>query len=402
MTVMRRLVLSNVLCGGLVLGTGVWCGAVAASEAKPAAPAASARPSVEVRTVVRRPVASSGRIVGTLQAPQTVTFQPQVQGYLEKVCFDEGTVVKKGDLLFEIDARAYKAALAKARADVQSAEASVLRYQKDVDRYAPLVKSNAVSQQDLDHAQASLLEAQASLAAAEAAVASAQLNLDWCQIRAPFSGLMGKRLVDVGNLVSPTLTPKLATLYQMDPIRADFSISELQYLQNLDDFAAGQTGMDTDKARQTLGEAKISLLFADKRVYPLEGKFSYLDPAVDAATGTVACRAEFPNPSLLLRPGQFVQVQITGKKTLDVIAVPQRAVFELQNLKQVYVVGADGKAQLRNVVLGDAVGAGETAVAEGLKDGDRVVVEGWMKLRPGMAVEATEWAGPASASPAAK
>lgn len=394
MATTKRAGVSNFLCGGLVLMAGGWGGLAVAGEGKPATPAASApapKPIVEVQAVASRQVRVTSKFVGTLQCPKVVTLQPQVQGYLEKANFEEGSLAKEGDTLFEVDSRSYKASLAKALADVQSASASVLRNQQDVDRYVPLVKTNAVSQQDLDHARASLLSAQASLAAARAAVESCQLNLDWCRIQAPFSGLMGKRLVDVGNLVSPTLTPKLATLYQMDPIRAEFSISELQYLQKLDQLSDNKVELDTDWIKRNVGQAKFQLILSDKRLYPLEGKFTYIDPTVDPTTGTVACRAEFPNPDYLLRPGQFVTVQITGNREQAVIPVPKRAVFELQSLKQVYVVGADGKAELRTITLGNELNAGEVAADSGLKDGDRVVVEGWMKLRPGMSVESRDW-----------
>jgi membrane fusion protein (multidrug efflux system) len=298
--------------------------------------------------------------VARTDAQDTVEIRARVQAFLEQQHFTEGTMVRKGELLFTLDKREYeaqlqqaRAQLAKADADLESAKAKLAKAQQEVARYRPLAAARAVPQQDLDNAlaaeevaRAGVDQARAAIEAAKAAIAQAELNISYCTIRSPIDGLIGKREVAPGNLVGRGEATLLATVSRLDPLRVFLSISEAEYLRFM---ASRQKG-------QTRGGAQIELLLADGSVFPHKGRIIIADRAVDVATGTLSIIAEFPNPEGLLRPGQFGRALVAAEERLNAILVPQLAVQEIQGTKTVLVVGTDNMVALRTITPAESVG----------------------------------------------
>lgn len=362
----------------------------------------SSAPVVEVAAVEEKDVPVYGEWIGTLTGQVNADVKAQVMGYLLKRDYKEGSFVHKGEPLFEIDPRPFRAALDQAKgqldqaqaqllqdeAQLATAEANQLKSQLDVEKYAPLAKVDAVSQQDFDNANQTNLANKAQVKAAEAAIASAHaqihagqaavetaaINLNFTLIVSPIDGIAGVAQAQVGDLVS-TSSGVLTIVSTVDPIRDYFSVSEQEYLALQKHFL----GSEKDRWR-------LRLILADGSAYPHEGEFYFADRQVNQNTGAIELAALFPNPGNVLRPGQYGKVRAVVRTQQDALLVPQAAVTEQQGSYQVAVVEQDGRVAMSPVQVGERTGT-MWVIREGLKPGDRVVVEGQQNLRPGTKVQ---------------
>jgi membrane fusion protein (multidrug efflux system) len=359
----------------------------ARSGAKPASKPPDA-PAVEVVQVEQKDVPIYGEWIGTLAGQVNANVQAQVTGYLLRRDYREGSFVKKGQLLFAIDPRPFQAALdqaeaqlAQAKAQLANAEANQVRTQLDVERYTPLAKAEAASQQDLDNAVQNNLAAKATVATATAQIQSAQaaietatINLNFTQVTSPIDGIADVARAQVGDLVSSS-SGALTTVSTLDPIRDYFTVSEQEYLQLQNQFS-----------KSNRPPWKLQLILADGTTYAYEGAFYFAGRAVDQNTGSIQLAALFPNPGNVLRPGQYGKARAVVQMQRGALLVPQPAVAELQGSYQVDVVGEDDKVAIRAVKVGDRIGT-QWIIHDGLKPGERVVVEGQQTLRPGTIVQ---------------
>jgi membrane fusion protein (multidrug efflux system) len=418
----RRILGSTFLlvAAGLLLGPA--CSGKGDAAKHAAAPPA---PAVGVTQVVQKTVPIYSEFVGQTAANQTVEVRARAQGVLEKILFTEGALVRKGQVLFQIQKSEYqarvlaaKAALGKAEAELADAKErnAVVQAQEllaraqtghslarsNLDRYAPLAKENAVTQIDLDSARAAEESAKAEVTAAQATLknqttavkynvakataavqsakadlALAEIDLAYCTIYSPISGIIGMQEVNAGNLVGKDGPTLLATISSSGNLDVDFSISEAYLLQLTKSAKPG--------SRSGVG---FELLLSDNTVYPQPGHFTVLDRTVDPKTGTIRVRASFPNASNQLRPGQFARLRVAAEERPDAILVPQVAVQELQSAKYVMVVDTDNKVSQRTIKVAERY-EDSYIVVEGLKPGERVVTEGVQKVRPGMVVNPT-------------
>jgi membrane fusion protein (multidrug efflux system) len=326
--------------------------------------------------------------VAQTDARETVEIRARVQAFLEAQHFTEGTIVKKNQLLFTLDKREFEAKLQQAKAELNVALARLGKAETDERRLRPLAERRAVPQQDYDNAAANLLAAKAAVEAARSQVVEAELNLSYTTIRSPIAGLIGKRLVTPGNLVGKGEATLLDTVSSIDPIRVNTTISEAEYLR----FFAN---------RKERGQAlPLELILADDSVFPHKGKLVIVDRAVDQKTGTLTIAAEFPNPEGLLRPGQFGRVRAVVEMAKDALLIPKRAVQEIQGMQTVLVVGADDLVALRTIQPGETVGD-LLIVRDGLKLGERVIVDGVQKARPGSKVSPSMAAANSPSAPKA-
>ncbi len=379
--------------------------------------------SVVVAPVVQKTVPLFTELTARTDATESVDIRARVKAFLETQSYAEGTLVKAGQVLFTLDKREYaaqlnqaKAQLARAQADlaqgqdrtlVDTAQANVdvalarlNKTDQDVKRLKPLAEQRAVPQQDYDNAlaeqqaaraevearkyalntsrvnqTAAISQAQAAVESANATIRQAELNIEYCTITTPINGIAGIRQVAPGNLVGNGEATLLTTVSNVDPMRVYVSISESDYLMYQRLRAGG-------KSR---GGGELELILADGSLFPEKGRIIIADRAVDLKTGTLSLVAEFPNPNALLRPGQFGRVRLAASVAENALLVPQKAVTEMQSAKVVYVVGADNKVSLRSVTLGDRVDQ-DYIVTEGVKAGERIIVEGLQKARPGATV----------------
>jgi len=353
---------------------------------------AGAPPIVEVVQVEQKDVPIYSDWIGTLDGFVNADVRAQVTGYLLRQGYQEGAFVKKGQLLFEIDPRPFQAVvdqaqgqLAQAKATLANAEAVQGRTQLDVERYTPLAREQAASQQDLDNAVQNNLAAKATVETAkaqiktyQAAVETAQINLDFTRLIAPIDGIAGQALLQVGALASPASGP-VTSVSTVDPIKVYFTVSEPEYLSFHKRYPTENT---LEAARKNL---HLQLILADGTTYPHEGTFYFTDRQVDPTTGAIRIAALFPNPGNILRPGGYGRVRATVRVQNDALLVPQRAVSELQGSYQVAVVDGESKVNIRAIQVGPQVG-NEWIVLSGLKPGERVVAEGVQKVRAGMQV----------------
>src|SRR5262245_56439441 len=351
-------------------------------------PPAPAPPPVEVYVadVVQKDVPTYLELVGQTVGFQDVEVRARVEGFLETMNFREGTFVQKGGLLYTIDRRPLEAIVAASKADQATAEARLAKANNEVSRYTALAAKQAVSQQELDDARAQQDAARSQVEATKAAVEKSTLDLGYTRVYAPIGGLIGVTLVKPGNLVGRGENTLLTTISQLDPILFRVGVTEADYLRVRKRAAEG--GGD---ARQGMD---IRLTLADNSVYPQKGRLGPVERAVDATTGTLGVQLEFANPDSVLRPGQYGRARILLETKAGAVLVPQRAVQELQNLRSVAVVDSSNKVGFRNVKVGQRVDS-LWVVDEGLKPGDKVVVEGLQRIRDGMTVVAK----PAPAEP---
>ncbi len=345
-------------------------------EQKKEAPAAVEAPEVDFANVIQKDVPIYSEWVGTTDGLVNAKIRAQVSGYLLKQNYTEGNAVKKGDLLFEIDSRPFKAALDQANGQLAQAKARLGKTELDVRRYTPLAKEGAISKQELDDAIQANLATNAAVHSAEAQVEQARLNLSFTKITSPIDGIAGAANAQIGDLVGPQQANELTTVSTIDPIKVYFAISEREYLS----FAE-----KINKAEARTREAILDLILANESVYPHKGRLSYADRQVDVKTGTIRIAALFPNPGNLLRPGQFARVRAHLETRENAMLVPQRSVTELQGSYQLAVVGSDNKVQIRPIKTGGRID-NLWIINDGLKPGERVIVEGIQKVRDGQVV----------------
>jgi membrane fusion protein (multidrug efflux system) len=350
-------------------------------------------PSVEVSEVIRKNVPVYTEWVGTTDGLVNATIQAQVTGYLVKQNYREGEVVRQGQVLFEIDPRPFHAAVDAAKGSLAQAEARWATAKANLARVRPLAEKNAVSQKDLDDAIGAEQSSRASVESARAQLDTAQLNLEFTRITSPVDGIAGIAKAQIGNLVGPGQIQELTAVSTVDPIKAYIAISEQEYMK----FRRGKPGQAMERSAENI---PLELILADGTVYPHMGRFSLADRQVDVKTGTMRIGALFPNPGNLLRPGQFALVRATMETKKDALLVPQRAVTEVQGKFLVAVVGSDNAVELRPVAPAERVGT-LWVIDNGLKPGERVVVEGVQKVKTGVRVAPTQAAAEGEAKPAA-
>lgn len=344
------------------------------------APAAPPATPVSVATVEQRDLINWAEYSGRLEAVERVELRSRVSGVVEAVHFQQGSLVKQGDLLFSIDQAPYQAEFERAQAQVVAAEARVALAATEHERGQRLMSTQNVSQRDLDTRLNALREAQANQKAAEAAVRTARLNLDYTQIRAPISGRIGRLEVTVGNLIAAGAgSSLLTTLVSVDPIYAGFSADEKAVLQALATLPPSSGGP------RRLDLIPVQMGTATSEGTPITGKLQFVDNAVDAGSGTVRVRAIFDNPDGTLMPGQFVRIRLGQARSEPALVINERAVGTDQSKKFVFVVGSDSKAVWREVTLG-AGAEGLRIVTSGLKAGEQIVVNGLQRIRPGATV----------------
>jgi len=387
---MSRPVLARI-AGVLVLAAPLAAGCKKKEEAPPAAP-----PSVQVAPVVQKDVAVYSEWIGTLDGNVNAEIRPQIDGYVLKRVYNEGSLVHAGDTLFEIDPRDFQASYDQAKGNVSQYDATLANAKTTVARYTPLAKDKAISQQELDDAVTKERTAQANLESARAALERAKLNLGWTRVTSPIEGIAGVAKTQVGDLVGRTTV--MTTVSQVDPIRVFFNVSEQEYLAWV---AKHGSPEKTLKSKDNLEKGPLELILADGSRYPHRGRAILLGREVDQKTGTIQIAGVFPNPGDLLRPGQYGKVRVAVAEKKGAILVPQRAVSELQGSYQVAVVGSDNKVAIKVVKTGGTDG-NMFIIDEGLKPGDRVVVEGIQRVRSGMTVAPTEAAATPETAAAAK
>jgi membrane fusion protein (multidrug efflux system) len=374
------------------------CGGEAKSKAGP--------PDVQIVSVQQKDVPIVREFVSTLTGLVNAQIRAQVSGYLVQQLYTNGAYVKKGTPLFQLDDRTFLAAVdqakgnsAQAKADLQKAEAQLGKTQLDVDRYTPLAKQGAISQQELDDAVQANLAAKGQVAAAKAAIdaataalESAKLNLGYATVVAPISGVAGISNAQVGDFVGPQVTSALTTISTVDPILANITPSEQDYLRTMQHaYKAGMT--DTEILSPMVWELELT----DGSIYASKGRFYALDRQVDIQTGSILLQIKFPNPGRVLRPGGFGNVRTVARVEKNAILVPQRAVTDVQGKYLVAVVGEDNKVSIRPVNAGDKVGT-MWVITEGLHPGDRVVAEGTQKVQEGLLVNPKPFQEPATAT----
>lgn len=372
---------SAALLCALALGTLPACTDKSAkSEAPPPPP-----PAVEVVEVTPRDVPIESEWIATLDGSVNAVITAQVNGYLTKRNYDEGSLVKKGDVLFEVDNRVFRAVLDKARGDLGRAKAGLAKATLDVERYTPLARESAISQQELDDAVQAKAGWEAGIVSGQAVVDKAQLDLDFTRILAPIDGVAGIAKAQIGDLVGPA-TGALTNLSTVEPIRAYILVSEQEYIKRV-------AGVETSEQERRKRGLKFDLILSTGTKWPHSGKFLFVDRGVNVRTGTLTVVIEFPNPGSVLRPGQYARLRAVLDTRSGALVVPQRAVGERQGVSMVALVGADQKVTLQPVKTAERVGS-DWIIASGLKPGDRVVAEGLLKVRPGVAVDAKPYTPP--------
>ena len=353
-------------------------------QSEPPAPAPP--PRVEVTTVEQRDVPIYREWVAVLDGFVNAQIQPQVTGYLLRQDFREGSFVRKGEVLFEIDPRPFQASLDQAEAQLAQSEANESKAARDVERDTPLAEARAIPRSQLDN---DIQAHRAAVEAARAQVRLAELNLGFTKVLSLIDGIVGITQVQIGNLVTPTSV--LTTVSQIEPIKAYFSISEQEYLGAAERITAAALGTLPAGAR-----IPFQLILSDGTTYPHPGAFQIADRQVDPKTGTIRIATLFPNPQRVLRPGQFGRVRAAPEIRPSALLVPQRAVSELQGTYQVAVVGDDGKVSIRSVTVGPRVDS-QWVIERGLRPGERVVAEGTQKVRDGVTVATVPFQPPAAA-----
>jgi len=348
----------------LLLATLAGC---SSKEDKPAPPP----PGVTVTPVVKKDVEIQQEWVGSMLGNVDADIRPKVDGFLLKQLYTEGSYVKKGQPLFELDSRQTQASVEQAKGKLELARASLAQAQIDVKRYTPLVAQRAISQAELDKALSMERAAKAEVDANQAVLDNANLNLGWTTVTSPISGIAGISKVGVGDLMTPITV--MTTISNVEPINIDFSIAEQDYLR-----------FQREKSGRAAGRS-LQLILGDGTVYPHRGRARFVNREVDSRTGTIQVRAEFPNPGNILRPGQYARIRAVTEVRKDALLIPQRAVAELQGVYQVGLVGPDNKVTVKAVNLGPQV-ADAWIVESGLQVGDNVIVDGLQRIRNGMTV----------------
>ncbi len=339
---------------------------------------ATATPEVEVATVEQRDVPVFSEWVATLDGYVNAQIRPQVSGYIIKQDYVEGSVVRKGQVLFEIDPRPFSAALDHAKGDLAQEQAQLGKSILDVERDTPLAEAKAIAQSQLDNEVQAKLGAQAAIESGRATVEQAELNLEWTKVTSLVDGIAGIAQVQIGNLVGPTSV--LTSVSQVEPIKAYFPISEREYV-------LVQKERDATPSKHAIRffGSSLDLILTDGSIYPQKGKILLADRQVDPNTGTIRIVAAFPNPGNVLRPGQYGRVRVETDMKKGALLLPQSAVAQSQGSYQVAVVGGDHKVSMRTVKPGATVGT-MWVIDDGLKPGEQVAAEGPQKLKEGALV----------------
>jgi membrane fusion protein (multidrug efflux system) len=345
-------------------------------EAAPPAP-----PPVQVVQPVQRDVPVVIELVGQALGSQDVELRARVEGFLETVAFTEGSLVKKGQVLYQIDPKPLQADLATQKANLATWQARLDKTNNDVKRLTPLAKQQAVSQMELDNAVSAADAAKAQVDAQQAAVERVSIDLGYTKITAPVDGLIGTTKVKPGNLVGRGESTLLTTISVIDPIFFRVGIAEAEYLR------IARMAQEQNRVG-TIRTIPVQLVLADGTAHPQEGRFDTVERNIDPTTGTLALQITFPNPQRLVRPGQYGRVRFNVDVKKGAVLLPQRAVQELQNLYSIAVVGADNKVSFRNVKVGQRVDS-LWVIEEGLKPGEKVIVEGLQRVREGAVVNPT-------------
>jgi membrane fusion protein (multidrug efflux system) len=336
---------------------------------------------VKVVTVLERDVPTYVEVIGETRGNTEIEIRARVEGFIESVDYKEGTPVTKGQLLYTIDPRQFESRVATSKASQAEAEAQLARARQDVVRYEPLVAKNAISRQEYDTAVALEKAAIAVVDAAKSLVEQAEIDLSYTRVLAPDDGLAGRTEVYAGTLVGRGQSTLLTRLSQTDPIHVRFSFPEKDYLAMA---RKRGTGVTQETGKQT---TTFELIMADGTLHPAPGTLVFVDRNVDARTGTIMVEVAFPNPNQIVRPGQYGRIRATVEQRKGAILVPQRAVVERQGVFSVMALGAGDKVEQRIVTPAERVKS-LWVIAAGLKAGDRVIVEGLQKVRPGMQVVA--------------
>ncbi|THK36307.1 efflux RND transporter periplasmic adaptor subunit [Ensifer sp. MPMI2T] len=340
--------------------------------------------AVAVYTTAAEALPITNELPGRITATRIAEVRPRVSGIVVERVFEQGTIVKEGDVLYRIDPAPFQVKVDSAEATLKRAQAVLDQAKRTADRQSRLKDAQFTAIQQFDDAIAAVAQAEADVGIAEAGLADAKLNLQYANVTAPIGGRIGRALITEGALVSATDTQNLATIQQLDPIYADFTQSATDLIRLRKALKDGQM-MSSDN------EAEVQLILDDGTPYALKGKLLFSEAAVDATTGQVTLRGEFPNPNNDLLPGMYVRVQIQQGLEKDAITVPQQAVQRNNaGQSQVYVVNADNKVEFRNVTLGRTVGD-RWQVTSGLKAGEKVIVEGFQKVGPGAPVQPSAW-----------
>ncbi len=348
-------------------------------------------PEVEVIQVIRKDIPLTGEWVGTTDGLVNAAIRAQVTGYLIRQDYNEGDLIKKGQVLFEIDPRPFKAALNQTEGTLAQMEALYENTRANLARVKPLVAQNALSKKDLDDAVASESSARAQVITARAAVENARLNLGFTKITSPIDGMAGLARAQVGDLVGPTAQGgELTTVSTISPIKVYYNINEQAFTRLMGKVKSEAAALEAIKS------LRRQIILSDGSLYPHLGEFYAIDRQVDVRTGTIRVAALFPNPAYQLRPGQFVKVRVLTETRKGALLVPQRAVMELQDGYQVAVVGNDDRVEMRPVKPGERVG-NLWIIEEGLKPGERVVAEGLQKVKQGVLVKPRPFAAISSA-----
>jgi multidrug efflux system membrane fusion protein len=367
---MNRIFLASLLLVALSAG----CSQTAAQNPPPPPP------QVTVANVIAREVTEWDEFTGRLQAVDTVEVRPRVSGYVAAVRFEEGAIVRRGDLLFQIDPRPFQAEVDRLRAELARARATVQRADSELRRAERLVAENAIASEEHDRRATFAQESSAQTAAVEAGLRAAELNLEFTQVTSPIDGRVGRAIVTEGNLVSsgPGEATLLTTVVSLDPVYAYFDADEQIFLK----YTAGGTG---PRSRRRAIELPIRMALANEEGFPREGRLDFLDNQLDGATGTIRGRAVFRNTDGLLTPGLFVRLRVAGTGSYPGLLIQDRAVGTDLNKKFVYVVGASHEVEYRTVTLGPLVD-GLRVVRSGLVAGEPVVINGLQRVRPGVPV----------------
>jgi RND family efflux transporter MFP subunit len=363
----------------------VVCAAIVLTACGKKTPPPPPPPEVLVTEVKQQDTPIYNEYVGQLDASVNATIQSRVQGYLVSQNYKEGQLVKKDDVLFEIDRRPFEAALAQAKAAFLQADASAKQAEMNAQRATDLFQRKVSSEQERDNAIQSAAAARAQAEAQRAAVEQAQLNLDYTTIHAPVDGIAGLVKVQVGDLISAGTI--LTTVTKVDPMKAYFTVSEQRFSEYSRRYS------DPAELSKHEKELRFELILADGTVYPHTGELFAKDNQVDVRTGSLRIAAEFPNPGNILRPGQFARIRVLSEVKPNALLVPQRAVSELQGTNQVAIVGPDNKVHIQPVKMGRRV-EHDWIVEEGLKAGDKIIVEGIQKAREGGLVNPKPWTPP--------
>jgi len=356
--------------------------ALAAGCSKETAPTQRPAPVVSVMTVEPKTIPFTITFVAQTESSQQVNIVARVSGYLDKIAYHEGDLVKQGQLLFQLDPKPFQAQLQAAQGELQSQQARYTNAKANLERVKPLAQQNALSQADLDRAQAEFDASKAAVFTAQAKVDDAKLNLGYTTIRSPVTGLASRSLQRQGAYLNAMSdSANLTYVAAIDPVWVNFSVSQNQVAKLRDQTQKGQIVLPKNR------DYDVEVVLSDGTVYPHKGKINFADPSFSQDTGSFLVRAVLPNPKRELQPGMFVTANVKGAELPNAVVIPQLAVQQGSNGHLVYVVNQAGSAEVRPVIVGDYYGEKDIVIADGLNKGDRVVVDGVLKVVPGQPVK---------------